>query len=147
MTATTAQWLTEKNGNKKVIQNWLFAFWRTSLCLWHNSIVLIVWLGSECWSQNIQPVSSLNKNPLHSWCAQYVMLRQVNPITGFSPPFSLQRRHLGGVLRKQHRLVVCPSRNVQRHIGHRQEGSFWVQLLHQLAPQNSSITEKRQYSS
>lgn len=34
-----------KNGRKKT---------ETSLCLWYSSIALVVWLGSECWSQHEQ---------------------------------------------------------------------------------------------
>lgn len=40
-------WTEKKNNTKQTLK-------RTSLCLWHDSIALVVWLGSECWSSRVQ---------------------------------------------------------------------------------------------
>lgn len=49
ITATTVRMTghKKKNSTKHTLK-------RTSLCLWHDSIALVVWLGSECWSPRVQ---------------------------------------------------------------------------------------------
>lgn len=65
-------------------------------------------------------ISSLNKPPLHTGWARLAMLGQVNPMIRFSPPFS--RPEATTWEEASESLHACPSRNVQRHFGHRLKG-------------------------
>lgn len=116
---------------------------RTDLQQSQNSIALLDWLGSECQSQHVQPLLHLwtSFHFIHDAWVSYVVSSLVNDT--FSPPFGLQRCQAGGSLQKQHRFIVCPSRHVQRHFGHRQEylcqfscSFHWLLVIQALGEKN-----------
>lgn len=127
----------KRNRSKK----WTYEKKKTSLCLWNESIALVVWLGSESWSQHVQlcekassSVHNVHSMPCCIKFIQWYILALLSVCRGAS----------WGVVSVSNTGLLCVRANMSK--GTSDTGRRLSRSVHWLLI-NSSISKKRQYSS